>query len=112
VEQAGDASARLWVRLAEVEQSLDLVLRAGGPGPLSAPSVQRVSATGQSDFETPRGAASLSLRLVDGDIVAVAVDIPSMRLASLVEPITRDRELADALLGVASLDLSPWELAR
>jgi Ni,Fe-hydrogenase III large subunit len=112
VEQSGDASARLWVRLAEVEQSLDLALAAGGPGLISAPSVQRISATGQADVETPRGAASLRVALVDGQVVDVTVDPPSDRLATLVERVTRDREVADALLGVASLDLSPWELAR
>jgi len=52
------------------------------------------------------------LTLVDGDIVDVRIDTPSNRLAALVETVTRDRELADALLGVASLDLSPWELAQ
>jgi Ni,Fe-hydrogenase III large subunit len=112
LEQAGDARARLWVRLSEVEQSLDLVLRAGGPGQIRAPSAQRVSSTGHADIETPRGAASLRLTLVDGQVMDVSVDPPSQQLATLVQPVARNRELADALLGVASLDLSPWELAR
>jgi Ni,Fe-hydrogenase III large subunit len=112
VEQDGDARARLWLRLAEVEQSLDLVLAARGSGQISAPSVRRVSATGQADIETPRGAASLTLSVVEGQVADVTVEVPSQRLAALIESIARDRELADALLGVASLDLSPWELAH
>jgi Ni,Fe-hydrogenase III large subunit len=112
LEHAGDASARLWVRLAEVEQSLDLALAARGFGQIGAPSMRRISATGHADVETPRGAASLRVTLVDGQVADVNVDLPSDRLATLVEPIARDREVADALLGVASLDLSPWELAR
>jgi Ni,Fe-hydrogenase III large subunit len=112
VEQAGDASARLWVRLAEVEQSLQIMSEAGSPGRISPPSIPRVSGAGRAEIETPRGAASLTLTLVHGQVTHVRVDTPSMRLAALVEPVTRDRELAGALLGVASLDLSPWELAQ
>jgi Ni,Fe-hydrogenase III large subunit len=74
--------------------------------------VQRVSATGQADIETPRGAASLTLSVVEGQVADVTVEAPSQLLATLVESLARDRELADALLGVASLDLSPWELAQ
>ncbi len=100
------------VRLAEVQQSIDLLLAAGGPGPRNAPPARQLSGRGQAEIETPRGRAALSLTLVDGDIVDVRIDTPSNRLAALVETVTRDRELADALFGVASLDLSPWELAQ
>ena len=114
VREGDDALARLLVRLAEVGQSLDLAIAAGGWA--VAGSQQRPGADGgehgRATIETPRGAATLQLTL-DGEAVREAhLDAPSGAHAPLVAAVTEGRELADALVGVASLDLSPWELDR
>jgi Ni,Fe-hydrogenase III large subunit len=110
VAHSGDALARLRVRLAELEQSLDLALAAshdsGPPEVLhSAPD-----GVGQAVIETPRGAATLRLELRDSRVVSAQLASPSRRMVRLVGPVAEARELADALLGIASLDISPWEL--
>jgi NADH-quinone oxidoreductase subunit D len=67
VEEGCDACARLSVRLAEIEQSLELIRATG-------------------------------------------VDVPSPVNVHLIGGVAVGHELADGLLGIASLDLSPWEL--
>jgi Ni,Fe-hydrogenase III large subunit len=62
--------------------------------------------------ETPRGAATLRIQLDGGYVTQAELWSPSQRLAELISPVSEGRELADALLGIASLDLSPWELGR
>jgi hypothetical protein len=42
----------------------------------------------------------------------VELDTSSARHLGLVESVAEQHELADALVGVASLDLSPWEVTR
>ncbi|MEW6638262.1 MAG: NADH-quinone oxidoreductase subunit D, partial [Actinomycetota bacterium] len=104
--------SRLRVRLAEVGQSLDLIGKAGS---VSVPRVAlggRRSGTGTATVETPRGAARLSLILDEGTAVAFDLDTPSTLHLGLIKPVSEQRELADALVGIASLDLSPWEVTR
>jgi Ni,Fe-hydrogenase III large subunit len=108
----GDGLARLRLRLAELEQSLDLLLLAGA---IDVPSFMvhpPPTATGQASVETPRGAATLRVQLDGGRVTQVELWSPSQRLAELISPVSEGRELADALLGIASLDVSPWELDR
>lgn len=105
-----DALGRLRVRLAETEQSLRLVQAAESLGPPAAPRDWPASGAGTAAVETPRGAATLTVRVADGAVVEARVDTPSARLLALVGPAAEGRELADALVGVASLDLSPWEV--
>lgn len=107
-----DALARLWVRLDEIEQSLDLAL---GARTLSSPELSvdaLVSGTGTATVETPRGAATLTVTLADGTVTAATLSSPSDQLLRLIGPVAEGHELADALLGIASLDLSPWEADR
>jgi Ni,Fe-hydrogenase III large subunit len=59
--------------------------------------------------ETPRGKASITATLTDGQITELDLTTPSSAHVSLVERVAVGRELSDALVGVASLDLSPWE---
>ena len=107
-----DALARLLVRLAEVDQSLDLVARAGS---VSTPEVAldgTASGTGAVAVETPRGTARLRATLEEGALTGVELDTPSTHHLELVEYVAEQRELADALVGAASLDISPWEVVR
>lgn len=104
IRQGGDALARLEVRLAEVRSSLEMI-RATGAG-------QGAAAPGEASVETPRGAAHLSLDTDGGSVTDAELTTPSQALVTLVEPLAVGLELADALVAVASLDLSPWETAR
>ncbi|WP_229724276.1 heavy metal-binding domain-containing protein [Cribrihabitans marinus] len=110
VRDGGDALARLRLRCDEIAQSLDLIAAAGRIAVPRLPDVGRVSGEGAARIETPRGAASLSVKLVDGKVVEAELDTPSDVNIALVETVTAQQELGDALSAVASLDLSPWEV--
>mgnify|MGYP000327153404 CR=1 FL=1 len=109
----GDALARLQVRLGEIASSLDLIAAAGGVrGIADAPPLPAgVSGTSEAAIETPRGAARLHLVVEQGTVVMAHVDPPSSGHMALVPDITAGEEAADALVSIASLDLSPWEVA-
>ncbi len=108
-----DALASLHVRLAEVAQSLELVLAAGVTDTILAATLSGDTAgRGSATVETPRGAATLHLLLDGGSVREAHLDTPSTAHGELVAAATAGRELADALVGVAALDLSPWELDR
>jgi Ni,Fe-hydrogenase III large subunit len=108
VEEGSDALARLRVRLAETERSLELVRRAGEISVQGAVLEARVSGSGAATVETPRGAATLAVTLEGGEVTVAELETPSMRHIRLVGAATDQQEVADALVGVASLDLSPW----
>jgi len=111
-EGGGDALARLHVRLRETVQSLTL-WEAARTYVMSAPYVPSdLSGMGNGTVETPRGAATLHVRIEDGTVRYVHLDLPSIAHAKLVESVTLQYEVADALIGVASLDLSPWEIGQ
>lgn len=88
VEEGGDARARLWQRLAEAAQALDLAERAGSrlrqPGP---------------PLEGPRGP------LASGE------PLPSVALVGLLPGLLVGQEWGDAMTTVASLDLDVEEAA-
>lgn len=113
VRDGGDALDRLRLRLAEIEQSLTLI-EGTGQRELGAASPEKgwedVSGSGTATVETPRGAASLSLTLEEGEIRGAELQIPSGVHLGLIEELTLQQEVGDALVGVASLDLSPWGL--
>ena len=112
VRVGGDALARLHVRLAEIGASLDLVLaadgyRGEGPDPtLSA----HLSGAGRATVETPRGTARLRIVAEHGSVVEARLESPSTTLIRIVPDVSVGEEVADALVAVASLDLSPWEV--
>lgn len=112
VRESDDALARLRTRLAEVEQSLGLVRRAGSASVPPAALPGGISGTGEAKVETPRGTARLRVTLEDGAVSSFELDTPSTLHMRLVDAVAERRELADALVGVASLDLSPWAVAR
>ncbi len=112
VRDGNDALSRLTVRLAEIEQSLDLIQKAGEmtvPEPVTNGEPLR---EGSATVETPRGAATLRLMPEEGAVGTIELDEPSARHLGLVGGLVEQRELGDALVGVASLDLSPWGMAR
>jgi Ni,Fe-hydrogenase III large subunit len=112
LEEGCDALARLRVRLAEVERSLQLGQRAGEFSVSSAIPQTAGSGSGAATVETPRGAATLNVTLEDGEITAAELETPSAKHIQLVGAVTEGQEVADALVGVASLDLSPWSMTR
>ena len=108
--ERGDVHARLQTRLAEVRQSLDLLAASGTTG-LTLPEVPaHLSGSGMATVETPRGSAHLHLVAHHGAIVEAHLSPPSPALADIVPVVGEQAELADALVGIASLDISPWEL--
>jgi Ni,Fe-hydrogenase III large subunit len=112
VRDGNDALSRLKIRLAEIEQSLDLIQKAGEMTILEPSTNGKPSGEGSATVETPRGAATLRLTSEESAVGAVELDEPSARHVRLVRSVVEQRELADALVGVASLDLSPWGMAR
>ncbi len=112
VRDGDDALARLRVRLAEIEQSLRLVRKAGSVSVQGVSFDGAASGAGVAAIETPRGVATLRMTLQDGVISDFELDTPSTMHHELIEAVVEQREVADALVGVASLDLSPWEVTR
>ena len=114
VRETDDALARLQVRLAEIAASLDLLLAAadGDQGEAPDPSLPwHLSGAGHATVETPRGEARLRIVVEHGSVVEARLESPSTALIRLVPEIAAGEEVADALAAVASLDLSPWEVA-
>ncbi len=112
VRDGDDALSRLKVRLAEIEQSLDLVQKAGAMAVPEPAKNGGPSGEGSATVETPRGAAALRVTLEGGAVEGVELDTPSARHLALVRGVADQQELADALVAVASLDLSPWGVDR
>jgi Ni,Fe-hydrogenase III large subunit len=110
VKDGCDAGARSSVRLAEIRRSLELIHAARADHSASRSNAVGPSGTGSVSVETPRGRASLAVTIVDNHVVDVALEVPSSNHVHLVEHVSVGHELADALIGVASLDLSAWEL--
>lgn len=105
-----DAWARLQVRLGELTQSMNLIRAVGTIILPNSPAVTVGSGAGTATVETPRGPATLHIVLRDEQVATVHLDTSSARLVTLVPQMAEGRELADALVGIASLDLSPWEM--
>ena len=112
VREDNDVLARFRLRLEEIKQSLGLVLEAGAIEDMGSLPDNALSGTGTATIETPRGTARLDVTLEDVTVTAAELDSPSMHNVWLVEVVTVGKEVADALVGVGSLDLSPWEMSR
>lgn len=106
----GDALARLRVRVAEIGQSLDLVAAVNSLTVIPPNVSPDISGTGMASIETPRGAASLHIEVDHGHVRMAHVQTPSAVHVALLPRVTEGAELADALAGISSLDLSPWEI--
>jgi Ni,Fe-hydrogenase III large subunit len=111
-KDGGDAFARFLVRCDEIAHSLQLIAAVGD---ISVPELAEIGAAsgeGSGRVETPRGMARLSVRLEKGQVVGADLETPSMLHAELIEDLTAQQELGDALVAVASLDISPWEMSE
>jgi Ni,Fe-hydrogenase III large subunit len=110
-QSAGDALARLYQRLDEIAQSLDLIARAGAiamPEPGDSGAATR---HGMAEVETPRGLARLHLTLNQGRVETAEITTPFAAQSGLIDAMSAQSELADALTAIGSLDLDPWEIA-
>lgn len=108
----GDAFARLHVRLDEITRSLTLIKSAGTIALPTTPDPGEVTGSGKASVETPRGQARLQLTLEQGQVTTALLATPSTHHLSLVQRLTEQQELGDALVAVGSLDLSPWEVRQ
>ena len=111
-DEEGDAWARLHLRLDEIIQSLSLIETADAIALPEMIKLDEVSGTGTSQIEAPRGKTRLQLSMSDGFVTSVQLETPSMHHLGLVETLTEQQELGDALVAVGSLDLSPWEIRQ
>lgn len=110
LRQEGDALARLALRLEEVRGSLRLIRAAEGL--VGGADFSSAGPDGEARVETPRGTAKLRLRREGDRVTEMRLDTPSTAALGLLEKVALGLELADALVAVASLDLSPWEVQR
>ncbi len=108
----GDAWARLQLRLDEMRQSLSLIEAAGAIALPEMINLDEIEGTGKSQVETPRGKASLQVSMDQGFVSSVKLQTPSSYHLALIESITEQQELGDALIAVGSLDLSPWKIRQ
>jgi len=106
----GDALARLAQRCGEISQSLDLISRAGAIAMPAPHGIGMASGTGEALVETPRGAARLSLSVHKGKVTTADIGTPTAAHVALIATVADGRELGDALTGIGSLDISPWEV--
>jgi Ni,Fe-hydrogenase III large subunit len=106
----GDALARLTQRTGEIAQSLDLIARAGGISMPVPQGIGTASGSGEAVLETPRGAARLRLTLHKGKVATAEIGTPTAAHLALIAAVADGRELGDALTGIGSLDISPWEM--
>lgn len=105
-----DALGRLEVRFDEILESLRLI------GSLEAAELDRPRhvkvdhARGRATVETPRGPATISLVIRDGVVSEADIVTPTTRNLEVARSSLGQLEVADALLTIVSLDLSPWDV--
>jgi Ni,Fe-hydrogenase III large subunit len=79
------------------------------PAALSSHGADGLSqASSEASVETPRGTARLALRRSGPASAEVSLETPSAAALWLVEAVAPGLELTDALVAIASLDISPW----
>ena len=105
------ADGRLAARLEDIITSLETIKAAPEIITPQLEIPENTTGHGHASLDTPRGEAALHVRLKAGKLEAADLTLPSASHLALVAEITEQRELADALIAVASLDLSPWEIA-
>jgi len=110
--KAGDAFARLHVRLDEIGHSLTLIEAAGVIELPALANIGDISGKGEAIVETPRGLTRLQLTMEMGQVTAAQLETPSTFHLGLIKPLIEQQELGDALVAVGSLDLSPWEMRQ
>ena len=110
IRQENNAWGRFLVRLDEIEQSLEMIEKTKEQQAKSEELDFPGSGKGSAQLESPRGRASLNISIKDGKVQELHIETPSQPLAGLVPTLTGEMELSDALVQIASLDISPWEV--
>lgn len=111
--QHNNAWGRLLMRLAEIEQSLKLIQankRLSDTGHEKEIPYNESSGEGRAKIETPRGIAELTVHISEGHVKKFHLTTPSASHAAFIQEVAEGQELGDALIGIASLDISPWEI--
>ncbi len=108
-----NAWGQLLVRLAETEQSIGLIGEENLKRKYALPEIESIddkeSKKGEATLESPNGKLNLQIEVTEGKIKSFSLHTANLALASLVPEITKGKEMADALVGIAALNLSPWE---
>lgn len=110
VKSEDNAWGRLLVRLDEIEQSLHLIEKAEGKLQEEKSYDFTASGIAAAEIESPRGKLALRANIKEGEVHKIEMQNPSTMLAGLVSAVIEDIELSDALVEIASLDISPWEI--
>jgi len=110
-QSSGNARARLHQRCDEISQSLDLIARAGTVEIPRPEDIGGATGHGMASVETPRGVANCHLMLSDGKVASAQIETAFAAQSGLIDNLTAQSELADALTAIGSLDLDPWEIA-
>ncbi len=105
-----NAAGRMAGRLDDISQSLAQIKNAGAIGEIELGEIGNASGHGHASVDTARGKASLHVELKGAQVISAKLDTPSLRHLELVAPLTDQQELGDALVALASIDISPWEL--
>ncbi|MFV2034684.1 MAG: hypothetical protein ACC631_06190, partial [Halocynthiibacter sp.] len=95
-----------------IGHSLVLIAAADSVALPVVADIGAASGDGEAICEAARGKARLWLRLEAGKVAAAKLQTPSVRNLALVQGMTAEQELGDALVAVASLDISPWEISQ
>lgn len=109
-----NAWGQLQVRLAEIDQSVKLLGDENLNKKIILPEINNSDLPGEQKgeaaVEAPNGKLQLSIEINDGQVKSIAIEAASKVLADVVPQITKAQELSNALVSIASLDISPWEM--
>jgi Ni,Fe-hydrogenase III large subunit len=108
-----NAWGKLLMRLAEIEQSLKLIQaneKLSVTGHEKAIPYNESSGEGRARVETPRGVAEMTVQISAGQVKKFHLTTPSASHAAFIPEVAKGQELGDALIGIASLDIAPWEI--
>jgi Ni,Fe-hydrogenase III large subunit len=113
IGQQNNAWGRLLMRLAEIEQSLRLIKENKK---LSVTEYEKAvpynesSGEGRARVETSRGVAEMTVHISEAQVKKFHLTTPSASHAAFISEVAEGQELGDALIGIASLDIAPWEI--
>lgn len=110
-----NAWGQLQVRIAEIEQSVELIGDENLNKKIILPEINNNNdlhgeQKGEAALEAPNGKLQLLIEIKDGLVKSIAIEAASKVLAGLVPGITKAQELSSAMASIASLDISPWEM--
>ncbi len=107
-----DVWRRLLDKVSEVSLNLNLLTeQAEELAEQSVAIKKNTSGKGKAIVQTPRGSALLSIEVKNGRVSQAVFLSPSEKKLEQIPHLVENLEVADALIAVASLDISPWEVA-